>query len=319
MLFHGLGGKHADMEPLATPSSRRGLRDARVRRARPRRLGGLFGLDGPATSQDTQELFTWLAGRGRRLGHADRRARHLARRRRGLERAVAGVPFKAIVPVITWTNLAPLSPRGPPEVRPGRDALPGGARELGSGARPAEPALLRARTWRRSRARRVPLAARTSRAHADAADPGPPRLPLRHRPGARGVQGPRGAEAALPRRPRASAGQDPGERAPVYIGDASSGSALPRRPWTDGPDDILLAHDPWNPARYRPCTRRSRTPGRRASTTGQVARPRPAHAYVGPPDRRPARDYGDGTVIVRYSAAKSGPPRGTISTRAAAR
>src|SRR5205823_5157658 len=37
-----------------------------------------------------------------------------------------------------------------------------------------------------------------------------PRLPLRHRPGARGVQAARGAEAALHRRPRPPAGVEPG-------------------------------------------------------------------------------------------------------------
>src|SRR3954453_19234078 len=69
VLFHGLGGKHQDMEPLATqffaPAGYESLQcDARGHGA----SDGLFGLDGPRDVQDTKELFTWFSGR---LGNAN--------------------------------------------------------------------------------------------------------------------------------------------------------------------------------------------------------------------------------------------------------
>jgi branched-chain amino acid transport system substrate-binding protein len=106
MLFHGLGGKHQDLEPLATqflaPAGYAALAcDARGHGA----SEGLFDLDGPRDVQDTKELFAWFTARpevsdteigalGISLGG-------------GLlwSSLAAGVPFKAIVPVITWTNL----------------------------------------------------------------------------------------------------------------------------------------------------------------------------------------------------------------------
>lgn len=114
MLFHGLGGTHADMEPLATqylaPAGYASLMcDARGQGA----AGGNFGLDGPREVQDTRDLFTWLAARpeisdtaigafGISLGGGD-----------VWNSTLAGVPFKAIVPVITWTSLATsLAPNG---------------------------------------------------------------------------------------------------------------------------------------------------------------------------------------------------------------
>jgi alpha-beta hydrolase superfamily lysophospholipase len=106
MLFHGLGGTHADMEPFATgflaPAGYASLMcDARGEGA----SGGLFGLDGPTDVADTQFLFNWFTARpeisdtqigayGISLGGAA-----------VWNAAAAGVPFKAIVPVITWTNL----------------------------------------------------------------------------------------------------------------------------------------------------------------------------------------------------------------------
>ena len=107
MLFHGLGGTHQeDLEPLAVqylaPAGYASLQcDARGHGL----SGGLFGLDGPRDVQDTRELFTWLTARpeisdtqvgayGYSLGGG---AVWLA--------TAAGVPFKAIAPAITWTNL----------------------------------------------------------------------------------------------------------------------------------------------------------------------------------------------------------------------
>ncbi|HSX22213.1 MAG TPA: CocE/NonD family hydrolase, partial [Gaiellaceae bacterium] len=67
--------------------------------------GGVWDLDGPRTVQDTRDLFAWLTARpeisdtaigafGISLGGGA-----------VWEATATGVPFKAIVPVITWTNL----------------------------------------------------------------------------------------------------------------------------------------------------------------------------------------------------------------------
>jgi ABC-type branched-subunit amino acid transport system substrate-binding protein/pimeloyl-ACP methyl ester carboxylesterase len=112
MLFHPLGGRHQDMEPLATqvlgPAGYETLEcDARGHGA----SEGLFGLDGPRDLQDTKELFAWLTAR---TGSTSIGALGISLGGGAVwNAAVAGVPFKAIVPVITWTNLATaLAPQG---------------------------------------------------------------------------------------------------------------------------------------------------------------------------------------------------------------
>jgi alpha-beta hydrolase superfamily lysophospholipase len=112
MLFHGLGGKHQDMEPLATqflaPAGYETLEcDARGHGA----SEGLFGLDGPRDVQDTRELFSYLSGR---TGDATIGALGVSLGGGAVwNAAVAGVPFKAIVPVTTWTSLPnALAPQG---------------------------------------------------------------------------------------------------------------------------------------------------------------------------------------------------------------
>jgi pimeloyl-ACP methyl ester carboxylesterase len=112
MLFHGLGGRHEDMEPLATqflaPAGYETLEcDARGHGA----SQGLFGLDGPRDVQDTRELFDHLATQ---TGNATIGALGISLGGGAVWNAtVAGVPFKAIVPVITWTNLlTALAPQG---------------------------------------------------------------------------------------------------------------------------------------------------------------------------------------------------------------
>ncbi len=107
MLFHGLGGTHREvLEPLAVqylaPAGYATLEcDARGHG----QSGGAFGLDGPRDVQDTRELFTWLTARpeisdtqvgayGYSLGGGA-----------VWNATAAGVPFKAIAPSITWTNL----------------------------------------------------------------------------------------------------------------------------------------------------------------------------------------------------------------------
>jgi len=112
MLFHGLGGRHQDLEPLAVqflaPAGYESLEcDARGHGA----SEGLFGLDGPRDVQDTKELFSYLAGR---TGNTDIGALGISLGGGAVwNAAVAGVSFRAIVPVITWTNLATaLAPQG---------------------------------------------------------------------------------------------------------------------------------------------------------------------------------------------------------------
>jgi alpha-beta hydrolase superfamily lysophospholipase len=114
MLFHGLGGKHEDMEPLATgvlaPAGYASLMcDARGHGT----SGGLFGLDGPADVADTQMLFNWLAARPE-ISDTEIGALGISLGGGAVwNAAAAGVPFKAIVPVITWTNLTTsLAPQG---------------------------------------------------------------------------------------------------------------------------------------------------------------------------------------------------------------
>ncbi len=117
LLFHGLGQSHAYMETIANvafaPFGFASLAcDARGTGA----SGGKFGLDGPKEVQDVRDLFAWFAARtvvsdtqigafGLSLGGGA-----------VWNAAVAGVPFKAIVPAITWTSLGTaLNPNGVPK------------------------------------------------------------------------------------------------------------------------------------------------------------------------------------------------------------
>ena len=114
ILFHGLGGSHTDMEPLATqvlaPAGYASLEcDARGTGA----SGGVWGLDGPREDQDARDLFNWLAARPE---ISDTQIGAFAISLGGgavWNATAAGVPFKAIVPAITWTNLqTALEPNG---------------------------------------------------------------------------------------------------------------------------------------------------------------------------------------------------------------
>ena len=114
MLFHGLGGRHQDMEPIATqflaPAGYAALEcDARGHGT----SEGLFGLDGARDVQDTRELFTWLTARPE-ISDTQIGALGISLGGGAVWNATtAGVPFKAIVPIITWTNLlTSLAPQG---------------------------------------------------------------------------------------------------------------------------------------------------------------------------------------------------------------
>jgi pimeloyl-ACP methyl ester carboxylesterase len=117
LLFHGLGQSHAVMETIATaafaPVGFASLAcDARGTGA----SGGAWGLDGPNDVQDVRDLFDWLAARS---DVSDTQIGALGLSLGGgavWNAAVAGVPFKAIVTGITWTDLGTaLNPNGEPK------------------------------------------------------------------------------------------------------------------------------------------------------------------------------------------------------------
>jgi alpha-beta hydrolase superfamily lysophospholipase len=117
LLFHGLGDSHAQMETIATaafgPAGLASLAcDARGTGA----SGGTFGLDGPTEVQDARDLFNWLAARS---DVSDTQIGAFGLSLGGgavWNAAVAGVPFKAVVPAITWTSLgSALNPDGVPK------------------------------------------------------------------------------------------------------------------------------------------------------------------------------------------------------------
>src|SRR3954463_441782 len=113
ILFHGLGQSSADMEPIGYAMQEFGLATLACDARGTGSSGGKFGLDSPRDTLDAQDLFTWFAGRsdvsvteigavGLSLGGGE-----------VWNAAVAGVPFKAIVPAIAWTDLgAALNPDG---------------------------------------------------------------------------------------------------------------------------------------------------------------------------------------------------------------
>jgi ABC-2 type transport system ATP-binding protein len=107
VMFHALGGIRADMNVLAEAFfANQGYAvltfDARGHGA----SGGLWGLDGPRENADARTLFDWLAARG----EVD--AKHIGAYGISLgggevwnSTAIAHVPWAAIVPEATWTDL----------------------------------------------------------------------------------------------------------------------------------------------------------------------------------------------------------------------
>lgn len=105
MLFHGLGGRHQDLEPIAQTLNGAGYStlacDARGQGA----SGGLFDLDGPRTVQDVREEFDWL---GSQPGIDAKRIGAWGMSLGGgavWNSAVVGVPWAAIETVETWSDL----------------------------------------------------------------------------------------------------------------------------------------------------------------------------------------------------------------------
>ncbi len=105
MMFHGLGGKHADLVPLAQQYVAQGyaafVPDARGHGT----SGGFVSLDGPREVADVRAEFQWLAARpevsdtqigawGISLGGGA-----------AMNSVVAGVPFKTVETFETWSDL----------------------------------------------------------------------------------------------------------------------------------------------------------------------------------------------------------------------
>lgn len=105
LLFHGLGQSHRDMAPIAAALAQFGFGSVACDARGTGGSGGKFGLEGPREVQDVRDLFDWLAGRSE---VSDTRIGALGLSLGGgqvLNAAAAGVPFKAIVPAVTWTSL----------------------------------------------------------------------------------------------------------------------------------------------------------------------------------------------------------------------
>jgi len=106
ILFHGIGGTRAGMTELAAgylaPQGYAVLTfDARGHGA----SGGLFSADGPREMQDVKALHAWLAARPG-IDRAHIGAIGISLGGGAVWRsAIEGVPWAAIVPLITWTDL----------------------------------------------------------------------------------------------------------------------------------------------------------------------------------------------------------------------
>ena len=315
MMFHGLGGTRQDMYPLgrffATAFASL-MCDARGHG----QSEGLFGLDGPRDVQDTKELFAWLAARPE-ISDTQIGALGISLGGGAVWNAtVAGVPFKAIVPVITWTNLATaLAPQGlsksglvsllaaaVPESRWDPELLAAKQSLISSTNMAAVNALA---------ASRSAISRLSSVTTPDAADPGSPRLPLRHRPGTRGIQGAQGPEAALPRRSRPPAGHL------TWLGPGRHSFATEAYNWFDhflngaqnGIDKRVVELGTRSLRRHGDAVHRRLPPTKTVSVTlpgtttitgagGKVVR---GARITGGPNET----FGVSTVVVRYSGGKS--------------
>ncbi len=116
ILFHGLGQSHTDMEPIGTAMAQFGFASLACDARGTGGSGGKFGLDGPTETQDARDLFNWFAARPD-VSNTQIGAFGLSLGGGAVwNAAVAGVPFKAIVPAITWTDLwTALNPDGVPK------------------------------------------------------------------------------------------------------------------------------------------------------------------------------------------------------------
>jgi predicted acyl esterase len=117
MLFHGLGGTRASMAPIAESFLANDGYAVLAYDARGHgESGGLVTLDGPREMKDLRAAFAYLTGRA---DVSDTNVGAMGFSYGGgavLRSTVEGVPWKAIVPAITWTNLYDaLAPQGLPK------------------------------------------------------------------------------------------------------------------------------------------------------------------------------------------------------------
>ena len=113
LLFHGLGGTHAEMEGGDRGVRARGLRVAHVRRARPGGSGGSSGSTGDRRAGRARPLRV-VHGQARGLGHGiGASASRSEAEQSGMRRLRASPSGDR--PAMTWTNLgAALAPHGVP-------------------------------------------------------------------------------------------------------------------------------------------------------------------------------------------------------------
>jgi alpha-beta hydrolase superfamily lysophospholipase len=114
MVFHGLGGSRVSVAPVAETFAANGYAvlsfDARAHGL----SGGLFSLDGPRELMDIAQLYTQLLVNRPGIDAAHIGAWGLSLGGGAVWASkVAGIPFAAIEPVITWTDLyGALVPQG---------------------------------------------------------------------------------------------------------------------------------------------------------------------------------------------------------------
>ena len=312
ILFHGLGQSHADMQPIGDALAQFGFAalacDARGTGA----SGGAFGLGGARDVQDAQDLCTWVAGRpdvsdtqigafGLSLGGGE-----------VWNAAVAGVPFKAIVPAITWTSLGPaLNPDGVPKtgllgilsraVPQSRwdPTLLQTAQSLLQGQ--VTPSVTSAEAARSSRTQLHSLTVPTlllQGRHDFLFDLDQTIAAWKH------LAGPRRMYLGDLGHPPA---QNPAAEQSVYVSEAIFwfGHYLAGGPALAPPGLIEVAHDPWDGkqtvVQKLPATRKASVnlPGEKTLSPGAFAA-RSARLTGGPHET-----FGDGFVTVHYSDAKS--------------
>jgi alpha-beta hydrolase superfamily lysophospholipase len=311
ILFHGLGQSYADMEPIGDAMAEFGLAvlacDARGTGA----SGGKFGLDGSREVQDAQDLFTWFAGRS---DVSDTQIGAFGLSLGGGEvwnAAVAGVPFKAIVPAITWTDLGTaLNPNGVPKT---------GLIGILSQAVPIanwDPALVQTEQdllqGNVTPAVTSAEAARSPRSHLQALTVPTLMLQGRHdflfdmdqaTAAWKLLAGPKRLYLGDLGHPPA---KNPTNEQPVYIGDAIL--------WFDhflggngGPEvnDVLLAHDPWDPIHVQSAyAKLPKTRTASVNLPGKTVLKGPHFAFRSARlTGGPHETFGDGSVTVRYSGA----------------
>ena len=116
ILFHGLGDSRSQVEPIGSALAQFGFASLACDARGTGGSGGKFGLEGPREVQDARDLFAWFAARD---DVSDTQIGALGLSLGGGQvwnAAVAGVPFKAIVPAVTWTGLgAALNPNNVPK------------------------------------------------------------------------------------------------------------------------------------------------------------------------------------------------------------